>query len=118
MNSFFFLPNAEIIESRSPEDGQFNMLVDLHKQGVTLDDPSREKNSAILDSLQDEKKMQKINDVTNIDTDECIQSLYKEAQMLEDSIFPSQREKCWLEVLDFSVTMNRLSRLANLVLVA
>ena len=52
------------------------------------------KKNAVLDSLQNEKKivMKKINDITDIDTHEYIQSLYKEAQMLEDQIVSIKEE--------------------------
>ena len=52
------------------------------------------KKNAVLDSLQNEKKivMKKINDITDIDTHEYIQSLYKEAQMLEDQIVSIAKE--------------------------
>ena len=43
LKNSFFLPKAEIVESRNPEDGQFKVLVDSHKQGMTLDDHSKEK---------------------------------------------------------------------------
>ena len=62
MNSFF-LPNTDIIQSRSSEDGQFKVLMDLHKQGVTLDDPSKEKKSAVLDSMVQSPNQHKIQTV-------------------------------------------------------